>query len=227
MNIPKLKVQTRTDRGQRLSRRLRKTGMIPAVCYGKNKEPLPITINPEELLEILHGSKGLNSLIELDGAEGRTVFVQDLQRHPLERNLLHVDFLWIDTKKPVQRKVPVELVGEAIGLKAGGIMQVVRRDIEVETLPSNLPESIKLDVSEMDIGAVVHIEDIEMPEGVKALFEINFTVCALQAPTVEEEPETEEGEEGEEGAEGAEGAEGEAAKDAEGEAPKKEEESKK
>lgn len=202
MDIPVLKVEQRQDRGKGPARRMRFKGMIPAVCYGKGKEPLSLSVDPEALIDILKSARGLNSLIRLEGAEDRTVFVQEMQRHPVERNLLHVDFLWVDTNQAIERTVPIELVGRAPGIKAGGLLQAARRRLLVEALPAELPDKVQIDVSQMEIGDVVHVADVQMPAGVRVLYDHNFTICAVIAPVVEEKPAEAE-------AEGVEGAEGE------------------
>jgi len=205
-----LKVEPRTDNGKGAARRLRAKGLVPGVCYGQGKQPLPLTVDPEALTTILKGARGLNSLIRLDGAEDRTVFVQELQRHPVERDLLHVDFLWVDPEKRIERTVPVKLVGRPEGVKLGGLLQVARRRLLVDALPADLPESIEVDVSALMIGDVIHVADVEMPTGVEAIYDRNFTICAVIAPTVEEKEEEAEGEEGlEAGAEGEAEGEGE------------------
>ncbi len=227
MEIPVLKVEQRQERGKGPARRMRDKGLIPAVCYGRGKESLALAVNPDELFNILRGERGLNSLIRLDGAENRTVFVQEMQRHPVDRDVLHVDFLWVDTGKKVQRTVPIELVGLPVGVKlGGGLLQVARRRLLVEALPDRLPESVKISVAEMEIGDVIHVAEIEMPEGVNALFDRNFTVCAVIAPAVEEEKEEAKAAEEEAGAvAGAEAKpEGEAAPAAEEKEKEKEKE---
>ncbi len=211
MDIPMLKVEQRQELGKTSTTKLRHQGLIPAVCYGKAKKTLSLSVDPEELTSILMGPHGVNALIQLDGTEEeRTVFVQDIQKHPVSRLLVHVDFIHVDPNKPVIRKVPMVLVGRPEGVKLGGILQFTNREILLETLPSTVPTKIEIDVSELLIGESIHVEEVKLPEGVKALFDINFTVCAVVAPAEEEvEEEAAEGEEveGEEaGAEGAEGA---------------------
>jgi large subunit ribosomal protein L25 len=208
MDIPVLKVEQRQEMGKGPARRSRAKGMVPAVCYGQGQNPLKLAVDPIALTTILKSARGLNSLIRLDGAEDRTVFVQEIQRHPVERNLLHIDFLSVDTKKKIERTVPIELVGKAPGVKEGGLLQSARRRLLVEALPADLPEKVEVDVSQMNIGDVIHVNELQMPAGVKAVFERNFTICALVAPTVEEKPAEEELLEG---AEAEAGAEGEAA----------------
>jgi large subunit ribosomal protein L25 len=223
MDIPVLKVESREVKGKGPSAKMRRQGRIPAVCYGKAKEPLSLTIDPTELIRILRGPRGMNSLIKLEGSsDDRTVFVQDLQKHPVERDLLHVDFIHVDPNKAIVRSVPVELAGKPEGVKLGGVLQVTMREIQVETLPATIPDQVTIDVSELLVGQSIHIEEIELPDGVKALFDRNYSICAVVAPTEEKEEEKPEEEEGEEGLEAAEGEEGAAAETKEG-AEKKEE----
>jgi large subunit ribosomal protein L25 len=206
MDIPELKVEARKETGKGPMAILRRAGQIPAVCYGKGLEPLPVSLDPEALMQILRGPRGLNSLIRLDGAEGRTVFVQEIQRHPVSRDVLHVDFIHVDTEQTVRRHVPVEFVGKPEGVKLGGVLQITRREILVESLPALIPESITINVEPLLIGHSVHVEEIELPEGARAIFERNFSICAVVAPTeekVEEEVPAEAEAEGEAPAEGA------------------------
>ncbi len=192
MDIPVLKVQQREKPGKCSARAVRKQGLIPAVCYGRGLEPLPLSLDPGELIEIIQGPRGLNSLIKLQGAEDRTVFVQELQKDPVERNLLHVDFIFVDTQKPIQRDVPVELVGRPEGVKLGGVLQVTQREILVESLPAELPDKVYINVEDLLVGQSIHVEEVEFPPGVKAIYDRNYNICAVVAPTEEKEPEKEE-----------------------------------
>jgi large subunit ribosomal protein L25 len=192
MEIPVLKVEQRKTKGKGYALRTRCRGMIPAVCYGKGEKSLSLNVDPKELTGVLRGPRGLNSLIKLDGAEDRMVFVQELQTDPVDRNLLHVDFLSVDTKKKVQRHVPLNFTGRAVGYIQGGLLQMARRQLMVEALPTQLPEEIVIDITPMDIGDIKHVADLDMPEGVKAVYERNFTICAITAPIAEEKTEEEE-----------------------------------
>ena len=240
MDIPVLKVQQREKPGKRTSKEVRYKGRIPAVCYGRGLKPLSISLDPADLLEIIRGPRGMNSLIKLEGAEDRTVFVQDMQKDPVERHLLHVDFVFVDTQKPIQRDVPVELVGKPEGVKLGGVLQVTQREILIESLPTELPDKVSINVEELLVGQSIHVEEVEFPPGVKALYDRNYNICAVVAPTEEKEPEKEEEvlEEGvlaegevppEEGAEGEKPAEGQegAAEKTDEKAPPEEEKAKK
>jgi len=227
MDIPVLKVESRPENmsGKGPSRRYRMRGLVPANCYGHEHKALSLTVDPEALRSILRGPLGLNTLIRLDGAEDRTVFVQEIQRDPVSRAVLHVDFLHVDPTRPIQREVPLQFEGKPEGVRLeGGLVQIARRTVLVEAKPADLPAHLKLDIDAMKIGDVVHVADLQMPAGVKAPYEQNFAIIAVLAPVVEEAPTPAEGAEGAaaEGAEGAaaEGAEGAAAKGAEGAAAK-------
>lgn len=188
MDTPVLEVQARETTGKSQATKLRQRGLIPAVCYGGGKQSLSMALDPTSLLKILHGPRGLNSLIKLQGlSEERTVFVQEIQKHPVRRDWLHVDFLYVDPHQPIIRQVPVELQGRPEGVKLGGVLQIIRRKIRIESLPANVPDKIIVDVTGLLIGDSVHVEDLQLPEGVKAIYEQNFTICAVVAPTAEEE----------------------------------------
>jgi large subunit ribosomal protein L25 len=212
MDIPVLKVEKRTDEmlGKGPARRYRMRGLVPANCYGHQQQALSLVVDPLALKQILVGPRGLNTLIRLDGGEDRTVFVQEIQRDPVTRAVLHVDFLHVDPSLPIQREVPIQFEGKPVGVRLqGGLVQISRRSLLVEARPAELPEHIHLDINEMDIGDVVHVAELKTPPGVKAIYEHNFTIIAVLAPVVEEAPKEAEGE-AVEGAEAA-GAEGAAA----------------
>jgi large subunit ribosomal protein L25 len=234
MELPVLKTEARSETGKGPAHRLRARGLIPAVCYGSQQNPVPMAVSPKDLMDILHGPRGLNSLIRLQGAIERTVVVQDFQRDPVERHLLHVDFLQIDESKVIRREVPVEFTGKAEGVKAGGVLQIARRSVLVEALPAQIPVKIELDVSALVIGQSLHVDQVRLPEGVKAIFEKAYALCSVVAPSEEKAPVAEaapaEGEAAAAATEGApaEGAaavpakEGAAPADGKGDAPKKE-----
>ncbi len=198
MDTPVLNVEARETTGKSQAAKLRQQGLIPAVCYGGGKQPLSMALEPASLLRILRGPRGLNSLIKLQGlSEERTVFVQEIQKHPVQRTWLHVDFLYVDPNLPIIRRVPVELQGRPEGVKLGGVLQIARRNIRIESLPANVPDKIAIDVSSLQIGDSIHVEELPLPEGVKAIYDQNFTICAVVAPTAEEEKPAAEGEEAE------------------------------
>ena len=208
-----LVAEVRDATGKGVARKLRAAGRIPAVVYGKGTESKAISIDPSALQRVLQsGGAGMNTLIELS-VEGttRTVLVKELQREPVRGRPIHTDFYLVDLEKKVEVSVPIHLVGRPQGVELGGILDHPLREIELECLPLAIPESVSVDVSELDVGQSVHVRDLELPEGASVRTDVNLAVASVIAPVVVEEPVAEEAEEGEEGeeaiAEGEEGAE--------------------
>lgn len=164
-----LEAVKRETRGKNEARRLRVAGRIPAVVYGgTNQEPLAVSVDPKILSRILHSDSGLNTLIDLqiDGGAGARVLVKDFLLDPIHHRLLHADFYRLSLDKKITVTVPIELKGEAKGVKLqGGVLDFPNRDVEVEVLPTEIPESIEIDVSELTIGQGVRLRDIA--EGAK------------------------------------------------------------
>ena len=165
-----LQAETRETRGKNEARRLRASGRIPAVLYGAEKgQATPISVDPKVLFRILHSESGVNSLIGLDGVgSGDTrVLVKEYQLDPITHQLLHVDFFQVAMDKMLTVTVPVVLKGEAKGVKQqGGIVDFVHREIEIETLPGDIPENITIDVSELMLNQGVRVRDVHT-EGAK------------------------------------------------------------
>lgn len=217
MEVGKLTVQLRDKTGKGVSRKLRRTGLVPGICYGVGLDkPVDITLDPKTLKAALDPELGQNTVIDLrvvDGSESEqhhvTAMLWEYQVHPIKRTVLHVDMVAIDPDKPVDIDVPVAFVGKAKGLVEGGVINVVRREIPVRCRPADIPKSFVVDISELDVGDNIHISDIDIPEGVEPMVSTALTLVACQAPRAEVEVLPEEGLEGLEGAEG-EGAEGDA-----------------
>jgi large subunit ribosomal protein L25 len=157
-----LEAVTRESRGKNEARRLRVSGQIPAVVYGGGQDPQAVAVSPKELSRLLHSESGLNTLIDLQLAGATTkVIVKAYLLQPVTHQLLHADFYRVDLKKKVQVKVAVRLHGEPRGVKVqGGVLDFVHREIEVETLPAEIPEHIDIDVSGMMIGDGVYVRDV-------------------------------------------------------------------
>ena len=198
--------EPRTDFGSRPSGRLRREGKVPAVVYGLGSEAVPITVVSRELQHILAGEAGANSLITLD-VDGQSVLTlaRQIHRHPTKGILVHVDFIRIDRDVAVSAEIPIHLVGEATGVKDGGLLEQLLFHLTVEAMPGNIPVSIEIDVERLAIGDQLHVEDISLPEGVATEVESDFVVAQVAAPRVvtEGEGEAVEGEEGEAGEGGA------------------------
>ncbi|MBU4485017.1 50S ribosomal protein L25 [bacterium] len=217
--------------------RLRTEGMVPAILYGKDQEPTPISVVLRDMDKAVDTNVGFNILfdLEIDGKETIIAMIRDYQSDPLKRVFSHIDFQKIDITKKIHMDVRVKAVGEALGVKEGGILTLQRRILEVLCLPTNVPNSIEVDVSGLDIGDSIHIREITLPDGVElAHKDVDYTVVAVTAPTKIEVavPVVAEGIEGADGvipvegaapAEGAEGsapAEGEEKKEVKKEAKK-------
>lgn len=203
-----LNVETRVRIGKGGARKVRKDGLVPAVVYGKGIEPLNLRLDPKALQQAVATDAGWNTLITLKGDgpfDGHVVILKDMQLDAIRREPKHVDFMAIDLKKTLAVMVPVQPVGKSKGEKEGGTLQLVRHEIEVFCLPTNIPTAIEIDVTELGIGEVVHIDEVSLPEGVESHHDVNFTVLTVVG-RMAEEVEAEEGEEGEEVAVTAEAA---------------------
>jgi large subunit ribosomal protein L25 len=199
----KLQVSERERRGSREARRLRKAGFIPGVLYGKGKASHAIFVPERELRHVLTGTSGLHAILDVV-VEGQSTthasILKDFQQDPIRGHISHIDLQEVRLDQPIQASVNVQLVGEPEGVKEGGVLSQVQREINVEALPMEIPEHMELDVSGMAIGDTLRLADLPEREGVKYLDNPEETVLAtVTLPTrVEEpEPEVEEGEEGE------------------------------
>lgn len=210
-----LKAQVRKMTGKGPARTLRREGRIPAVLYGPKTDAMMLSIDFKEFEQIVKkanvGSVLLNLQIQNGETLTRPAMIKELQTNPVSGAFVHVDFYEIDMQRKINVSVPVVTRGKSVGVEEGGMLQIVRREIELFCLPTAIPESIEVDISDLTIGDSIHIREIALPGDVELPEDIDFTVITVLAPKVEEEVvEEEELEEGEEAAE-AEGAEGEAA----------------
>lgn len=198
----------RTGRGKNEARRLRQAGQIPAVVYGgESDEGLSVAVDPKKLLQILHSESGLNTLIGLtvDGGQSSQVLVKEFQLDPIHNMLLHVDFYRLRLDKEITVAVPVTLKGEPAGVKQqGGLLDFVQREVQVECMPTEIPEHLEVDVSNLMIGDGIRLRDLLTDVNVKwrPVSEPSTLLVHVIAPKVEEEEEPEA-----EAAEAAEGAE--------------------
>jgi large subunit ribosomal protein L25 len=233
-----IKAKSRTETGKGPVKRMRASGVVPGVVYGAHTKPLSITITLLELDKALHHATGENVLVDLVVEEGgkssnRLALIQEVQHHPFEDQILHVDFHEVSATEKLRTAVPVRAIGEPAGVKTGGgVLEFVMRELRVECLPKDLPEVIEVNVEKLEIGQSIHVGDVTPPAGVAFLDNKDQAVFIVAAPIAEEEvaapaeagptePELigakkEEGEEGEEGeakpAGKAEAGKGEAAK---------------
>lgn len=188
-----LRVRPRTQTGRTAARRLRRNGVIPAVVYGHGDESQSLAIETQELERLLSRIHAATTVIELDVEDGEAqqVLIREIQRHPFRSDVLHVDFFHIRADEVIRVSIPVHLDGHAKGVEAGGILQQIRHEIEVECLPGEIPDDFRVDVSELEIGDSIHIADIDTGS-VTVLDDADLSVCSVVPPTVIEVEEEEE-----------------------------------
>jgi large subunit ribosomal protein L25 len=212
----RLSVTSREPQGSRAARRLRRTGRVPGVLYGGGKEPVSFDVEARELRLALAGGSALLDL-SIDGAEPTPAVLKEVQRNPVRGETVHLDLLRVRLDRPIQAVVPLELLGaeDSPGVKEGGVLEQITRELNIEALPTAIPPSIAHEISEMQIGDTLTLSAVSAPEGVTLLDDPEETVVATLTPPrlqteAAAEPETETelvGERGEE--EGAAEAEGE------------------
>ena len=208
-----LRAQTGRSTGSRDSRRVRKTGSVPAIVYGKGTEPVSIAVDAHDLHVVLHTEAGANALINLEIEGGATLLTMArvIERHPFRNEYRHIDFVTVSLDEIVTAEVAIHFDGTPIGVINGGVFSPQRTHVVIEALPTAIPSAIVLDVSEVEIGDSLRIADLPVIEGVTYAEDpeaVVMSVTTLAAEVVEEPEEELEGE-GEELAEGEEPAEGE------------------
>jgi large subunit ribosomal protein L25 len=190
MQRPVLTAEIREGVGKEKAKKLRSKGLIPAVFYGPRAQTIPLVIDSKELAKALRTEAGENVLIDLDIRKGaqsdrKVVMLKDIQVDPLQRATLHTDFYEVAMDEMVTVEVPVHLIGKPEGTKVGGILEQVRRVIEVQCLPGDIPKSIDIDVSALNIGDSIHVQEINV-EKAKIISDTNFTIATVVPPAVEE-----------------------------------------
>ena len=216
--------QKREITGKGSARAQRKGGRIPAIIYGDKKTPLSISVDGRDIERLYQSPRFFTQIfvLQVDG-EKHEVLARDLQLHPVTDGPIHIDFMRFNNETRVVLLIPVTFINEDLspGLKRGGVLNIVRREVELLCSPLNMPGELVFDVDGLDIGDAIHIGSIELPDGVATTTDRDFTVATIAAPTLmpsdeeeEEDVEGEEGEEGEEGVEGEEAADGETSAEA-------------
>ncbi|GIW48252.1 MAG: 50S ribosomal protein L25 [Deltaproteobacteria bacterium] len=191
-----LTVIRRKEVGKSAARKIRRQGAIPAIFYGKETEPIPLIVNLNELKQALSTEAGENTILELhikdNGGEiTKLALLKDIQFDYLTNKPIHFDFQEVLLREKISVKVPVKIVGKAPGVKEGGILEEILREIEIECFPTDIPNSIEVDVSQLGIGDSIHIRDLSLPEGITVLHEPDETIVTILSPAVEAIAETE------------------------------------
>ncbi len=204
MELIELKTNIRTSIGNGPARVLRRNKQIPAVLYGMGTETVLLSVDISDLEQVLKESSAsqllLNLVIQNGKTYTKTVMIKELQIHPVSRDFLHVDFYEIVMDRKIKVNIPVVTRGKSEGVEQGGMLQIIRRELEVLCLPFEIPEQIEIDITNLEIGDSVHVNDISLEGNAEIQADVNFTMLTILSPTAaEEEVSEEEGEEGEEG----------------------------
>jgi len=189
----KLKAQKRTVIGRNAIKKIKREGLVPGVVYGSQAEPMALQVEARELTSVLAHASSEHVLVELEISDGsqstnRLALIQEVQHHPLKRQLLHVDFHAVSTTEKITSEVPIEAAGEPLGVRTfGGLLEYSLRSLEVECFPQDLPDIVRIDVTNLNIGESLHVRDIPLPSGVEALTDGDLTVVSVVASRVGEE----------------------------------------
>ena len=191
MAIVSLEAAPRADVGKGVARKLRAGGRVPAVYYGRGEASIPLTISLKELESVIHAAEGSNVIVDLkvsgDKAKDRKALIREIQRDPVAGLILHLDLQHISLTERITVEVPIVLVGTPIGVKdAGGILEHLLREVEVECLPTEIPAKLEVDVSGLAIGDSLHVSDIKT-ERAEIKTEMDRAIAAVVPPTILEE----------------------------------------
>ena len=191
METLEINVDARDKKHKRDARRLLRGGKIPAVLYGPKTQTVALELDKREFTSRVAGLEG-SHLVRLKSSAAalaeKVALVKDMQYHPITGDVIHADLYEVDLTAKIQVHVPLHFVGKAIGVTRGGILQPNVREIEVECLPLDIPEFFNVDVSALDIGDSVHVEELKIPDGVTAVSESDLALVSVVTPTVEEAP---------------------------------------
>lgn len=189
MEIQNLKVNRRDSVGDGPSRALRRDGKIPAILYGPRIAPLKLTIDRLALEPVFKAGSVAQKLLrlEIEGLDrSPSVMIKEVQKHPVTHNLLHLDLYEVIMDQKIKVMVPVVTTGTSIGVEAGGLLQIIRREVEVFCLPDRIPETISVDITDLDVGDSLHVNDLRLPEAAEVPEELNYTILTILSPQAEE-----------------------------------------
>jgi len=192
-NQVSLKATRRTALGRNAVKKVKAAQAVPAILYGQGVEPQPLQVERRAINTVLSHAVGENILVNLEIEDGgnaapRLALINEVQHHPVNRSILHIDFQAVSTTETLVAEVPIESLGEAVGVKTGGgLLEQSLRSLEVECLPKDLPESIRVDVSNLGLGQALHVRDLPVLSGVKYLLDGEVTVFLVSEPKVADE----------------------------------------
>ena len=183
-----IEAQTRIPKGKNANRRIRMSGKIPAVIYGPGKEPAVLSLNPDDIRTILRSETGRNTIftVNIEGAESRSALVKDYQLDPIKGKLIHTDLMEVAMDRLLTLMVNIELVGEPQGVKIdGGTLDFITRAIEIECMPADIPESIKLEIGTLRVNDYIRAKDIKLGDKVKIITEPEIVIATIAPPQKE------------------------------------------
>jgi large subunit ribosomal protein L25 len=212
--IPDLEAQVRTGTGKGAARQARRDGMVPGIVFGGDADPLPINIPFNKLLKMLRAGRFKATLfnMKVEGHDDVRVICRDVQRHVVKDLPTHVDFMRLKRTTKINLFINVEVAGEDVspGLKKGGVLSLVRPEVELVVTAADIPESIIIDISELEVGDNVTISDVKLPEGSKPVIDRDFVIAQISAPSALKSSDDEDEDTGEDTAEGEAAPEAEA-----------------
>ena len=188
MELIELNAKTRETKGKGAARKLRDSKAIPAIVYGEKKDPIMLSIDTVEFVKIIrdHGNTGIFFNLKIEGGIQKSVLLKQVQMDAFSLEYLHVDLQEVDMDHTVSVTVPVETSGVCPGVKnGGGMLQIIRRELEIVCKPTDMPESIVVDVSGLDIGDSIHVNEIDLGDTIQIPHEVNFTVVTVVPPTTD------------------------------------------
>ncbi|MCP3942704.1 MAG: 50S ribosomal protein L25 [Desulfobacteraceae bacterium] len=196
MELIELNAKIREAKGKGAARKLRAANAIPAIVYGVKEDPVMLSLDTVEFIKIIrdHGSTGLFFNVKIEGGVEKAVMLKEMQMDAFGLEHLHVDLHEVDMGHSVTVTVPIETTGDCLGVKEGGMLQLIRRELDVFCKPKNMPSSIVLDISELNVGDSIHVEDINLGDAVEIPHDVNFTVLTIVPPTTDESEVSEEDE---------------------------------
>ncbi len=194
MELIELNAKARETKGKGAARKLRAINAIPAIVYGAKKDPMMLSLDTVEFVKIIreNGSTGLFFNLKIEGGIEKAVMLKDVQMDAFGLEYLHIDLHEVDMDHSVTVTVPVETSGDCAGVKEGGMLQLIRRELDVVCKPTDMPESVVIDVTELNIGDSVHVEDINLGDAVEIPHDVNFTVITIVPPTADSSDEVSE-----------------------------------
>lgn len=179
----KLHAETREDSGKGVARKLRAAGRVPGVLYGQGVDPVALSVDAREMFRVLHGAAGGNALVDLVvGGEDHLAMAREIQRDHIHNALIHIDFLAVSRTETITANVPVVEIGEAAGVKEGGVVEHHLREVTVECFPQDVPDQIEIDITDVVLGGMIHVRDLAAPKRVQILTNEEDAVLSIITP---------------------------------------------